>query len=112
MAHATERRSPASTGTPRTGRPPRLTRPRVLAAARRLGARHGIESLSMRRLAEALGVMPNALYTYFPDKASILDAVLDDLVGDVERPRRHGSWRNGVVALMSSYRRQLLTHRG
>jgi TetR/AcrR family transcriptional regulator, tetracycline repressor protein len=84
----------------------------VLAVARRLGARHGVESLSMRRLAEALGVMPNALYTYFPDKASILDAVLDDLVGEVERPRRHGSWRNGLVALMSSYRRQLLTQPG
>jgi AcrR family transcriptional regulator len=84
----------------------------VLAVARRLGARHGVESLTMRRLAEALGVMPNALYTYFPDKASILDAVLDDLVGDVKRPRRHGSWRNGLVVLMSSYRRQLLTQPG
>jgi AcrR family transcriptional regulator len=84
----------------------------VLAVARRLGARHGVESLSMRRLAEALGVMPNALYTYFPDKASILDAVLDDLVGDVERQRHPASWRSGLVSLMGSYRRQLLTQPG
>jgi AcrR family transcriptional regulator len=66
----------------------------------------------MRRLAEALGVMPNTLYTYFPDKASILDAVLDDLVGDVERPRPGTSWGDGLVLLMSSYRRLLLTQPG
>jgi AcrR family transcriptional regulator len=66
----------------------------------------------MRRLAEALGVMPNALYTYFPDKASILDAVLDDLLGDVERPRPQMSWRDGLVSLMSSYRGLLLTQPG
>jgi AcrR family transcriptional regulator len=97
---------------PRTGRPPRLTRSDVLAVARHIGARQGIERLTMRRLAEALGVMPNALYTYFPDKASILDAVLDDLLGDVERPRRGPSWRNGLIALMSSYRALLLSEPG
>jgi AcrR family transcriptional regulator len=97
---------------PRTGRPPRLTRSDVLAVARRIGARQGIERLTMRRLAEAIGVMPNALYTYFPDKASILDAVLDDLLGDIERPRRGRSWRNGLIALMSSYRALLLSEPG
>jgi AcrR family transcriptional regulator len=66
----------------------------------------------MRRLADALGVLPNALYTYFPDKASILDAVLDDLIGDVGRPPRSVSWRRGLVALMSAYRRLLLTQPG
>lgn len=68
--------------------------------------------LSMRRLAEALGVMPNTLYTYFPDKAAILDAVLDDLLGDVGAPRPGESWRDGLVSLMSSYRRLLLTQPG
>jgi TetR/AcrR family transcriptional regulator, tetracycline repressor protein len=97
---------------PRVGRPPRLTRAQVVAAARRIAAQQGAESLSMRRLADALGVLPNALYTYFPDKAAILDAVLDDLLGDVERPRRRVTWRDGLVALMSSYRRLLLTQPG
>jgi TetR/AcrR family tetracycline transcriptional repressor len=66
----------------------------------------------MRRLASALGVMPNALYTYFPDKAAILDAVLDDLLGDVKRPRSRMTWRDGLVSQMSSYRRLLLTQPG
>jgi AcrR family transcriptional regulator len=95
-----------------TGRPPRLTQSEVVAAARRIAAQQGVESVTMRRLANALGVMPNALYTYFPDKAAILDAVLDDLLGEVERPRRPRSWRHGLVSVMSSYRRLLLTQPG
>jgi AcrR family transcriptional regulator len=83
-----------------------------VAAARLIAAKHGIGMLSMRRLAEALGVMPNALYTYFPDKAAILDAVLDDLLGDVGAPRPGKPWRDGLVSLMSSYRRLLLTQPG
>jgi len=66
----------------------------------------------MRRLADAVGVMPNALYTYFTDKAAILDAVLDDLLGDIKRPRSNLTWRQALVSLMSSYRRLLLAQPG
>jgi TetR/AcrR family tetracycline transcriptional repressor len=96
----------------KTGRSRRLTSSLVVAEARRIGAQEGIEALTMRRLADTLGVMPNALYTYFPDKASILDAVLDDLIGNVEPPSPRVSWRRGLVELMSSYRRLLLTQPG
>jgi TetR/AcrR family transcriptional regulator, tetracycline repressor protein len=97
---------------PRTGRPPRLTGGQVVTAARRIAARRGIDGLSMRRLADALGVMPNSLYTYFADKGAILDAVLDDLLGDVEHPRGRASWRRALVSMMSSYRGLLLTQPG
>jgi TetR/AcrR family transcriptional regulator, tetracycline repressor protein len=97
---------------PRYGRPQRLTRDQVATTARRIAAREGVEQLTMRRLAAALGVMPNALYTYFPDKAAILDAVLDDLLGDLRRPRRNLTWRQALVSLMSSYRRLLLSQPG
>ena len=66
----------------------------------------------MRKLADAVGVMPNALYTYFADKAAILDAVVDDLLGDVKRPRANLTWRQGLVSLMSAYRRLLLAQPG
>ena len=68
-------------------RPRLLERALVVSEARRIAAAEGVQALTMRRLADALGVMPNALYTYFPDKAAILDAVLDNVVGDVSRPR-------------------------
>jgi TetR/AcrR family tetracycline transcriptional repressor len=84
----------------------------VVAAARRIAARQGVEKLTMRRLADAVGVMPNALYSYFPDKNAILDGVLDDLLGDVSRPGPRVSWRRGLVALMSSYRSLLLMQPG
>jgi AcrR family transcriptional regulator len=83
-----------------------------VTAARRIAAEQGVENLTMRRLADGLGVMPNALYTYFADKAAILDAVLEDLVGDVQRPQRRTTWRRGLVSLMSSYRRLLLIQPG
>jgi AcrR family transcriptional regulator len=66
----------------------------------------------MRRLADAVGVMPNALYTYFADKAAILDAVLDNLLGDVKRPRSNLTWQQGLISLMSSYRNLLLAQPG
>jgi AcrR family transcriptional regulator len=96
----------------RAGRPPRLSRKQVVTAAREIAAREGVENLSMRRLGDAVGVVPNALYTYLADKAAILDAVLDDLLGDVERPRQRTTWSHGLVALMGSYRRLLLTQPG
>jgi TetR/AcrR family tetracycline transcriptional repressor len=97
---------------PKPGRPPELSQTEVVTAARRIAARESVEKLSMRRLAETLGVMPNALYTYFPSKAAILDAVLDDLVGDVERPGQRATWRRALISLMSSYRRLLLAQPG
>jgi TetR/AcrR family transcriptional regulator, tetracycline repressor protein len=103
---------PHQEAAPSTGRPPRLTTNQVVAAARRIAAQHGVQNLTMRRLADALGVMPNALYTYFPDKNAILDAVLDDLLGDIERSSRRSSWRHALASLMGSYRRLLLTQSG
>jgi AcrR family transcriptional regulator len=96
----------------RAGRPPRLTRDQVVATARRITAEEGATGLTMRRLAEALGVMPNAVYTYLPSKDAILDAVVDDLIGQVERPHTRMTWRNGLVFLMGSYRKALLTQPG
>jgi TetR/AcrR family tetracycline transcriptional repressor len=98
--------------TSRRGRPRRLNPTDVVAVARRIAAERGVDSVTMRRLADALRVVPNALYTYFEDKAAILDAVLDDLLGDVKRPGRHTSWRNALASLMSSYRGVLVAQPG
>lgn len=68
------------------GRRAGLTRSAVLDAARALVAERGLGGLSMRALAGALGVAPNALYTYVPSKTELVDALLDDLLGLVEAP--------------------------
>ena len=63
-----------------------LTADAVLAAGRELVEREGVDALTMRRLAETLGVAPNTLYSYFPDKAALLDALLDSLLAEIDVP--------------------------
>jgi TetR/AcrR family tetracycline transcriptional repressor len=65
----------------------------------------------MRRLSDELGVMPNALYSYFPGKEALLDALLDSLLGEIEMPDpERVDWRDGLTSLMDSSRRLLLAH--
>ena len=86
-----------------------LTAETVLAAGRTLVERQGVDALTMRRLAETLGVAPNTLYSYFPDKASLLDALLDSLLAEIDVPGlERMDWRNGLVALMTASRAMLL----
>ena len=58
----------------------------VLVAAREVAEQDGIDGLTMRRLAAALGVAPNTLYSHFADKAALIDAVLDSRPGPTSRP--------------------------
>lgn len=61
----------------RTGSHGERTEAAIRDAARRLIARHGYEALSIRRLAEAVGLAPAALYRYFPNKQAILMRLLE-----------------------------------
>jgi TetR/AcrR family transcriptional regulator, tetracycline repressor protein len=82
----------------------------ILAEARVVAEREGVEQLTMRRLAERLGVAPNALYSHFADKSTLIDELLDSLLAKVEVPSGEKSWREELVALMRSTRRFLLAH--
>ena len=88
-----------------------LTRAAVLEAARRIADEEGVARLTMRRLAAELGVTPNALYTYVPDKEGLLDDLVDDLLGGIDGgDPAEGDWRDGLVRVMDSSRRLLLAH--
>jgi AcrR family transcriptional regulator len=65
------RRSPAE-------RRHRATRDEILAAARELARRDGLGATSLRELAAAVGMKAPSLYSYFPSKAAILDALFAD----------------------------------
>jgi TetR/AcrR family transcriptional regulator, tetracycline repressor protein len=103
--------TPGTQGPRGAGQRAGLTSEAVLSAARRVADEEGLERLTMRRLAAELGVMPNALYTYFPHKEALLDALLDHLLAGVDAgDPAEGDWRDGLVRLMDSSRRLLLAH--
>jgi AcrR family transcriptional regulator len=88
----------------------RLTREQVARAALDLLDRQGLEALSMRRLADRLGVGTMTLYGYFRGKDDLLDAVIDAAVADRERVELTGPWQDQLRRLMQASRRGLGRH--
>uniref|UniRef100_UPI00131E9B95 helix-turn-helix domain-containing protein n=1 Tax=Streptomyces sp. NRRL S-340 TaxID=1463901 RepID=UPI00131E9B95 len=64
----------SSPSTPGRGRPARLDRTRTVRTALGLLNESGLDALTMRRLADAMGVQAGALYRYFATKQDLLTA--------------------------------------
>jgi AcrR family transcriptional regulator len=77
---------------PQTKRP--LSRERVLDKAIELADRHGLDALSMRKLAAALGVEAMSLYNHVANRGDLVDAMVDRVVGEIELP--DGEWEDAV----------------
>ena len=71
-----------------------LSRERVLDAAIVLADREGIEALTMRRLARALGVEAMSLYNHIANKEDLEAAIVDRVIGEIELPEG-GDWESG-----------------
>lgn len=69
------------------GRPPRLSRDAVIAAAAAIVAREGVEKLTMRGVADELGSSPMSIYRHVRDKDELLVLLLDRLAAELPRPR-------------------------
>jgi AcrR family transcriptional regulator len=87
-----------------------LTKERVLRTAVALADRGGIESLSMRKLAQALDVVPMALYRHVANKDELLGGLVDVVVGEIEPPLEGTDWKTAIRARILSARRSLLRH--
>jgi AcrR family transcriptional regulator len=85
----------------------RLNRDRVLRAAVALADEAGIEALSMRKLADELGVVPVALYKHVASKEELLDGMVDIVVGEVDPPVSGASWKSTIRQRILSARRSL-----
>ncbi len=70
-----------------------LSRERVLAAAIRLADASGFESLTMRRLAQELGVEAMTLYYYVSNKDDLLDGMVQIMESEIELPSSGRSWK-------------------
>lgn len=71
----------------------RLSRERVLAAALALADEHGLESLSMRRLGQSLGVEAMSLYRHVANKDAILDALVETVLAEIALPAAGEPWQ-------------------
>ena len=89
----------------------RLSRERVVAAAVALAQREGIESLTMRRLADELGVGAMSLYHHVPNKEELLDAMIDVVFGEIELPTTDVDWKTAMRRRAISTREVLNRHR-
>lgn len=73
----------------KTAVPPETTRERIFAATRDLFDAEGLAGLSMRKIAEAVGLTPMAIYKHYPDKDALVDALmLDGFVAWEDRVRK------------------------
>jgi AcrR family transcriptional regulator len=92
-------------------RPTPLSRQRLVAEALALLEDPSGGELSMRRLAQRLGVAPNALYTHVRDKADLVAALVDEVYADVDlAPRATDPWTEQLAAFSRALRQHLLTH--
>jgi AcrR family transcriptional regulator len=87
-----------------------LTRDRILRAAVELADRGGVESLSMRNLAQELDVVPMALYRHVANKDEMLDGMVDLVVGEIDPPETGLDWKTAIRRRIFSARRMLLRH--
>lgn len=79
---------------PNRGPKPGLSVDAIVRAAIKVADAEGIAALSMRRVAEALGVGTMSLYTYVPAKAELFDLMLDAVIGDATQLNTGpGEWR-------------------
>jgi len=112
---AARRRAPRA-GTANARREP-LTRDRVLRAAVDLADESGIDALTVRRLAEQLGVEAMSLYYHVPNKEAILDGIVDLVFTEVEEqvggfavPETDAAWQATLRTRILGAREVMLRH--
>lgn len=100
-----------SDGRPRRGRRPAFSREAITEAAVALADTEGLEAVSMRRVAARVGAGAMSLYSYAPDKETLLELMVDHVTGELPAPERtSGDWRAGLKAVGHLQRAHMLRH--
>ncbi|WP_247829072.1 TetR/AcrR family transcriptional regulator [Arthrobacter antioxidans] len=87
-----------------------LSKQRVVVEAVRLADREGVDGLSMRRLANALGAGAMSLYHYVASKEELLDAMIDIVFEEIELPPEDADWQSAIRRRAVSARQVLTRH--
>ena len=70
----------------------------------------GLEGFSMRQLAQALGVVPMALYKHVANKDELLDGMIDIVFSEIESPSIDHDWKSAMRRRAISVRAALSRH--
>jgi AcrR family transcriptional regulator len=87
-----------------------LSKDRILDTAVELADAGGVDALSMRKIAAALGVVPNALYKHVRNKDELLDGMVDAVVGQIDPPDGGADWKTTIRRRVLSAREVLRRH--
>jgi AcrR family transcriptional regulator len=98
---------------PDDGERTRLTRVAVVDRALALADESGLDALTIRKLATALGVTPMALYWHFRGKEELLDALAERVWSEIDLPvDRTAPWTEQIRALLEALIKVLRAHPG
>jgi TetR/AcrR family tetracycline transcriptional repressor len=101
------------TTAPTPQRKPRdLTREKVIAAGLALIDKAGADAISMRGLADAVGVTPMALYNHFSSKRDLLSAIAESVISAAEFDGAQANWRDQIRHCFEVLRKLCLQHPG
>jgi TetR/AcrR family transcriptional regulator, tetracycline repressor protein len=92
-------------------RRPTLDQAQVVRAALALLDEVGLDALTMRRLAERLGVKAASLYRHVRNKDELLVLLGDEISGEIPLVQPSGSWRDQFTQVAWNVRRGLAAHR-
>ncbi len=102
--------SVATSATPRAERRVPLSRERVLHAAFDRTDKEGVEALSMRKLAQQLGVEAMSLYRHVRNKGDIVDGMVDLVFAEIGLPATDVDWKTAMRRRAISAREVLARH--
>ena len=91
---------------------PQLSRDGIVTAALEVLGKDGGDALTMRRVADQIGVSASSLYGYVASKEELVQLVLDRLFGDVEMPPEGGRWQDTIKEFCRSILRVYRGHPG
>ena len=97
---------------PSRRKPRDLTRPKVLDAALAIIDKTGADEVTMRGVADAVGVTPMALYNHFSSKRDLLEAISESVIGAAEFDGHQANWRDQVQHCFAVLRELCLRHPG
>ncbi|NMO13263.1 TetR/AcrR family transcriptional regulator [Pyxidicoccus fallax] len=85
----------------------------LVSAAVAIADAEGLDAVSTRRVADAVGISPMSFYTHIPGKAELLDLMMDAVAGEVLKDRpvfKPAQWRANLSRVATDYRDFYLAH--